>query len=155
MYIHRALIVGILTITATIPVNAYEVTAKATAEIIHLIRSEKFDLILPGAMRDNDVDMWIHATQVGRNDPMSVCFGSVDGYIIFTDRGLERIERAVIGNRGRSQNIQNEGDHSTTRGPSRCSSGPPDLYDIFASFAGIHGAYRHAREAGLPDFCQY
>ncbi|MDD9997909.1 MAG: hypothetical protein OXQ89_09220, partial [Rhodospirillaceae bacterium] len=51
--------------------TAHEISAKASAEIMHLIRSEKFDLILPGAMRDNDVDMWIHATRVGNADPMS------------------------------------------------------------------------------------
>ncbi|MDE0000995.1 MAG: hypothetical protein OXQ89_24935, partial [Rhodospirillaceae bacterium] len=52
-------------------VSAHEISAKASAEIMHLIRSEKFDLILPGAMRDNNVDMWIHATRVGNADPMS------------------------------------------------------------------------------------
>ena len=34
-----------------------QVTAKAGAEIIHLIRREKLDIVLPGAMRDNNVDM--------------------------------------------------------------------------------------------------
>ena len=113
--------------------SAHEISAKAGAEIMHLIRSEKFDLILPGAMRDNDIDMWIHATRVGRPDPMAIYFGAVDGYIIFTDRGGDRIERAVLGNRGRSQNVQEENDEPSTMGSSRYSSGPTDLYDIFAS----------------------
>ncbi len=133
MYVARAFLVCLFTIVVTNLVNAHEVAAKATAEIMHLIRSEKFDLILPGAMRDNGVDMWIHATRVGRPDPMSVYFGSIDGYIIFTDRGGERIERAVLGNRNRSQNVQEDGDSQTGRGPSRYSSGPNDLYDVFAS----------------------
>ena len=34
-----------------------EVTAKAGSEILHLIRKEKLDLILPKAMSDNNVDM--------------------------------------------------------------------------------------------------
>lgn len=112
---------------------AHEISAKASAEIMHLIRSEKFDLILPGAMRDNDVDMLIHATRVGRSDPMAIYFGSVDGYIIFTDRGGDRIERAVLGDRNRSQNVQEENDLPLSGGSSRYSSGPMDLYDIFAS----------------------
>ena len=133
MYITKAFLICLFAFVVTQPVAAHEMSAKTTAEIMHLIRSEKFELILPGAMRDNEVDMWIHATRVGRPDPMSVYLGSVDGYIIFTDTGGERIERAVLGNRGRSQNVQDEGDVPTDRGPSRYSSGPPDLYDIFAS----------------------
>ena len=133
MYVARALLICLFTIAATGLVKAHEIGAKTTAEIMHLIRSEKFDLILPEAMRDNGVDMWIHATRVGRPDPMSVYFGSVDGYIIFTDRGGERIERAVLGNRNRSQNVQEERDGPTGRGPSRYSSGSNDLYDVFAS----------------------
>jgi len=113
--------------------SAHEISAKASAEIMHLIRSEKFDLILPGAMRDNDVDMWIHATRVGNADPMSIYLGSVDGYIIFTDRGGDRIERAILGDRNRSQNVQEENGEPVSRGPSRYSSGPLDLYDIFGS----------------------
>ena len=122
----------IATVTAS-TVTAHEISAKAGAEIMHLIRSEKFDLILPGAMRDNDVDMWIHATRVGRPDPMAIYFGSVDGYLIFTDRGGDRIERAVLGDRNRSQNVQEGSEEPPSRGPSRYSSGPTDLYDIFAS----------------------
>ena len=114
-------------------VSAHEISAKASAEIMHLIRSEKFDLILPGAMRDNDVDMWIHATRVGNPDPLTIYFGSVDGYIIFTDRGGDRIERAVLGDRNRSQNVQEGNGEPLPTGPSRYSSGPTDLYDIFGS----------------------
>ena len=113
--------------------KAHDISAKATAEIMHLIRSEKFDLILPSAMRDNDVDMWIHATRVGRPDPMAMYFGSVDGYIIFTDRGGDRIERAVLGNRNRSQNVQTTNENLNVQRVSRYSEGPNDLYDIFAS----------------------
>ena len=37
-------------------------TPQTDAEVLRLIRNQKLDLILPGAMRDNNVDMWIHVT---------------------------------------------------------------------------------------------
>ena len=46
-------------------------TAKTSSEVLRLIRNEKLDLILPGAMRDNNVDMWIHVTRAGDPDPMA------------------------------------------------------------------------------------
>lgn len=75
-------------------------TAKSAAEILHLIRREKLDVVLPGAMRDNGVDMWIHVVREGDPDPMAVHFGPVWGYLIFTDRGGDRIERALFGGGG-------------------------------------------------------
>jgi Xaa-Pro dipeptidase len=75
-------------------------TAQASGEILHLMRREKLDLILPGAMRDNNVDMWIHVTRQGDPDPMAQQFGSAWGYIVFTDRGSDRIERALFGGGG-------------------------------------------------------
>jgi len=94
------------------PVGAQEIpaTTKARSEILHMIRQEKLDLILPGAMRDNNVDMWIHVTRLGDPDPMAPHFGPVYGYAIFTDRGGDRIERALFG-----------------------GGGHPDLFDIFGS----------------------
>ena len=85
-------------------------SVKAGAETLHLIRQEKFDLVLPQAMRDNDVDMWIHAIRTANPDPLKWYFGSASGYIILTDRGGGRIERAVLG-----------------------SGGSPDLYDLLGS----------------------
>ncbi len=75
-------------------------TAKARYEILKLIRKDKFDLVLPGAMRDNDVDMWIHVIRDGIPDPLELDFGATAGYLVFTDRGDDRIERAVFGGRG-------------------------------------------------------
>jgi hypothetical protein len=46
-------------------------TAKSHQEILHLIRKEKLDLILPSAMRDNNVDMWIHVIRAGDPDPIA------------------------------------------------------------------------------------
>ncbi len=64
------------------------------------IRAEKFDLVLPGAMHDNDLDMWIVVMREGLLDPMWDALGR--GYVgdwayyVFTDRG-ERTERAALG----------------------------------------------------------
>ena len=79
--------------------------SKQNYEILRLIRHEKFDLILPDAMRDNNVDMWIHVTKDGDPDPLDLDLGgNIDftvtdtlGYYIFTDRGGDRIERALFG----------------------------------------------------------
>lgn len=65
------------------------------------IRQDRFDLVLPSAMRDHDVDMWIVMQKENQFDPMYEDLGrgyvgSV-GYWIFTDRGGDRIERAAIG----------------------------------------------------------
>lgn len=93
--------------------------AKARSEMLNLIRKEKLDIILPQAMRENNIDMWIIVNKFGRNDPLSEDVGGGGpsdkwsegeflGYLVFTDRGGDRIERAALGARGDS-----------------------DLYDIF------------------------
>jgi hypothetical protein len=64
------------------------------------IRREKFDLVLPEVMRKNDVDMWIHVMREAIPDPFGAeDLGSTSGVFVFTDRGGERIERAVLGRR--------------------------------------------------------
>lgn len=78
-------------------------------ERLDLIRREKFDIGLPKAMRENQVDMWIHAIKLGNPDPLFKDLGvgftllapqpynSSSVYFIFSDRGGDRIERAVLG----------------------------------------------------------
>ena len=70
-------------------------------ERMNQIRQEKFDLVLPEVMRENNVDMWITVSREGRDDPLTEDFGKgyvgSYGYYIFTDRGGERIERAALG----------------------------------------------------------
>ncbi len=83
-------------------------TIKTGGEVIQLIRKEKLDLILPEAMRDNNVDMWIHVTRDGDPDPMFPEFGSTSGYMIFTDIG-DRIERAMFGSGGGGLNFDVRG----------------------------------------------
>ena len=64
------------------------------------IRREKFDLVLPEAMRKNNVDMWIHVMRETIPDSFGAeDLGSTSGVFVFTDRGSDRIERAVLGRR--------------------------------------------------------
>ena len=64
-------------------VVVYSQDAKTRYEILNLIRKEKFDKILPGAMRDNGIDMWIHVMREGNPDPLSLDLGGCFGYFIF------------------------------------------------------------------------
>ena len=73
--------------------------AKARFEMMNTIRRDKLDLVLAGAMRDNNIDMWIHVIRRGDPDPMELDFGVNMGHVIFTDNGGDRIERALFGNR--------------------------------------------------------
>lgn len=65
------------------------------------IRQDKFDLILPEVMRENNIDMWIIANREGRFDPLYPDLGEgyvgSTGYYVFTDPGAGRIERAALG----------------------------------------------------------
>ncbi|MBX9929376.1 MAG: aminopeptidase P family protein [Gemmatimonadaceae bacterium] len=64
------------------------------------IRRDKFDRILPEAMRENGIDMWIVAMREGHHDPLWELLGrgyvGTVGYLIFTDRGGDRIERVAV-----------------------------------------------------------
>jgi len=70
-------------------------------ERMNQIRQEKFDLVLPEVMRENGVDMWITVNREGFEDPLTDDFGrgyvGTYGYYVFTDRGGDRIERAILG----------------------------------------------------------
>jgi Xaa-Pro aminopeptidase len=65
------------------------------------IRQDKFDLVLPEVMRENNIDMWIVMCREGRFDPLYPDLGEgyvgSTGYYVFTDRGEGRIERAALG----------------------------------------------------------
>ena len=69
----------------------------AAPDLMRLIRSEKLNSVLPHVMRDNEVDMWIHA--MGPDDPLGFELGPEPGFVIFTDPGEGRIERAAFGGR--------------------------------------------------------
>ena len=63
------------------------------------IRLDKFELVLPQAMRENTIDMWIVAMKQNHPDPLWEDLGGgfigATGYFVFTDRG-DRIEKAVF-----------------------------------------------------------
>ncbi len=65
------------------------------------IRLDKFEQVLPRAMRDNGIDMWIVAVKENHYDPLWKDLGrgyvTGIGYYVFTDRGADRIERAALG----------------------------------------------------------
>ena len=78
-------------------------------ERLDLICREKLDISLPKALRENQVDMWIHVVKLGNPDPLALDLGvgvsasapipsdGSTGYFVFTDRGGDRIERAILG----------------------------------------------------------
>ena len=45
-------------------------------ELINQIRRDKYDLILPQVMRENNIDMWIQVMREGSFDPMRDELGS-------------------------------------------------------------------------------
>jgi Xaa-Pro dipeptidase len=110
-------------------------TAKTGGEVLRLIRNEKLNLILPGAMRDNNVDMWIHVTRIGDPDPLAQQFGSTSGYLIFTVRG-DRVERAVFGGEGAVENIDVYGSDAIARAIEGYEYGKVDfsVYDELRDF---------------------
>jgi hypothetical protein len=61
------------------------------------IRKDKFDYVLPRVMRDNNVDMWVHVIRPHNPDALARDLGGDSGVFVFTDRGVDRIERAVLG----------------------------------------------------------
>jgi len=83
------------------------------AEENNQIRRDKFDRILPQIMRDRGVDMWIHVMRESVPDRFGIEeLGSASGVFIFTDRGGDRIERAVLGRRwGATQRDWGETDY--------------------------------------------
>ena len=116
--------------------------ARARWETLNLIRQDKFDLILPGAMRDNGVDMWIHVIRWGDPDPLELDLGAEFGTFVFADRGGERIERAsswagpfhlqasnssmsttIIGSTSDRASSHRRGARPTRRSPSTARSG--------------------------------
>ena len=74
--------------------------AKDRWEITCMIRSDKFDYVLPKAMRNNNIDMWIVIDKGRGTEPLFQDFGEAtsngNGILIFTDRGGDRIERAAL-----------------------------------------------------------
>jgi len=93
-----------------VEINTQAQEAKARWEMQNLVIKEKLAIILPKAMRENNIDMWIIVNKYGRSDPLAAMLGGGGypgdkyykyqyiGYLIFTDRG-NKIERASIGDK--------------------------------------------------------
>jgi Xaa-Pro aminopeptidase len=90
-----------ITCGLSIAVNASAQEARTRWDRLCQIRREKFDYVLPEAMRENGIDMWIVAMKEGHYDPQWELLGrgyvGSIGYYIFSDRGGDRIERAALG----------------------------------------------------------
>ncbi|MCG8468880.1 MAG: M24 family metallopeptidase [Gemmatimonadetes bacterium] len=96
----RALLV-LLLFAVLLPSPAHAQEARRRWERMSEMRREKFDLVLPEVMRENEIDMWITVRKEGLDDPLTPDFGlgyvNPVGYYVFTDRGGDRIERAALG----------------------------------------------------------
>jgi Xaa-Pro aminopeptidase len=75
--------------------------ARRRWEMQRQIRLDKFEQILPLAMRNAGIDMWIVAVKENHREPLWEDLGrgyvTGIGYYVFTDRGRDRIERAALG----------------------------------------------------------
>lgn len=93
-------VAALILVTASLSVSAAG-EAQRRWETMNQIRVEKFDLVLPEVMRENEIDMWITVNREGYDDPLTQDFGKGYvggwGYYIFTDRGGDRIERVAAG----------------------------------------------------------
>jgi Xaa-Pro aminopeptidase len=99
----RSLLLAALAIVTLVPADrpleAQE--ARRRWEQMCQIRKDKFDYVLPEAMRANGIDMWIVMMKEGHHDPLYDDLGR--GYpgrvafYVFSDRGSGRIERAALG----------------------------------------------------------
>ena len=97
----RALFMLLIVVSA-LPVFGQE--ARRRWEMERQIRLDKFEQILPAAMRTAGIDMWIVAVKENDYDPLWEDMGrgyiSGIGFYVFTDRGRDRIERAALGPSG-------------------------------------------------------
>ena len=98
----KILLTAMLATLLSLPALAQE--ARRRWEMERQIRLDKFEQVLPRAMRDNGIDMWIVAVKENHYDPLWKDLGrgyiTGIGYYVFTDRGGDRIERAALGPSG-------------------------------------------------------
>ena len=102
---HRslALLLAFTAIVSALPTSAQAQEARRRWERMCQIRAEKFDLVLPTVLQDNDIDMWIVVMREGKLDPLWEALGR--GYVgdwayyVFTDQG-DRAHRAAFAEAG-------------------------------------------------------
>ncbi|MDP2055048.1 MAG: M24 family metallopeptidase [Acidobacteriota bacterium] len=98
----KVLLTTTLVMLLALPAFAQE--ARRRWEMERQIRLDKFEQVLPRAMRANGIDMWIVAVKENHYDPLWKDLGrgyvTGIGYYVFTDRGGDRIERAALGPSG-------------------------------------------------------
>jgi Xaa-Pro aminopeptidase len=99
----KALLTLLLISSTTAPAAGAQ-EARRRWEMQRQIRLDKFEQVLPQAMRAQGIDMWIVAVKENHYDPLWQDLGrgyvSGVGYYVFTDRGGDRIERAALGPSG-------------------------------------------------------
>jgi Xaa-Pro aminopeptidase len=90
-----------LILAGILALNSFGQNAHDDMAIANMIRGDKFNYVLPKAMRNNNIDMWIIIDKGRGTEPLFRDFGYAtsngNGIIIFTDRRGKRIERAVLG----------------------------------------------------------
>ena len=101
-------------------VQAQKIQEETLQRMQQQIRNDKFDHVLPKAMRDNGVDMWIHVIRARNPDPIARDLGGESGVFVFTNRGGDRIERAILG--GTDEALWGD-----------------EAYDLFVGEEGIEG----------------
>ncbi len=130
------LLFGLATLFAAAAVAQDEpVGSSRYGEENNQIRRDKFDLIVPKIMRNRGIDMWVHVMRAAIPDPFGAEeLGSTSGVFVFTDRGGDRIERAIIGRRWRASQRVVFSDWSTELAKSRSDYSDPmealGAYDI-------------------------
>jgi Xaa-Pro aminopeptidase len=96
----RIAILTIVWASLAVPFAAQAQDARGRWDRRAQIRRDKFDLVLPEVMRENQIDMWITVVKEGLPDPLVDDLGNgyviPIGYYIFTDRGGDRIERVAL-----------------------------------------------------------
>jgi Xaa-Pro aminopeptidase len=95
---------AVLVLSALFATAADAQEARRRWEMQRQIRLDKFEQILPLAMRNAGIDMWIVAVKENHREPLWEDLGrgyvTGVGYYVFTDRGRDRIERAALGPSG-------------------------------------------------------
>jgi Xaa-Pro aminopeptidase len=99
----RKAALAVCSVVALSPVTDAQ-EARRRWELQRQIRLDKFEQVLPLAMRNAGIDMWIVAVKENHTDPLWEDLGrgyvTGIGYYVFTDRGKGRIERAALGPSG-------------------------------------------------------